>query len=403
MDNQILLNITGKDRPGLTTTFTEILGKYKVRVLDIGQSVIHGHLSLSILIGLENEGDNAGVLKDLLFTGHQLGMKIKFLPVESRKFDDLLQPERNSRYIITLLGKQLDASGFSDITKHLATADLNIDTITRLSEPPARAKKDSFTCFELGVHGPELDTSTMKASFLEISSKYNLDIAFQKDSPFRKSRRLVCFDMDSTLIQTEVIDELAKAAGVGDKVIEITERAMRGEIAFNDSFKERVGLLKGLDESVLAEIASNLPITPGAARLIHNLKTHGYKTALLSGGFNYFGKYLQEKLGIDYVFANELPIRDGKVTGEVVAPIVDGQRKADLLAVLAQQEGISLEQVITVGDGANDLPMLNLAGLGIAFHAKPLVRANAEQSLSTHGLDAILYLLGFRDRDIIDV
>lgn len=217
---------------------------------------------------------------------------------------------------------------------------------------------------------------------------------------YRRTRRLVCFDMDSTLIEAEVIDELAKAAGVGEQVIEITEAAMRGELDFEASFRKRLALLKGLDEGVLEDIAASLPITEGAEKLVSTINKLGYKTAILSGGFTYFGRYLQKRLGIDYVFANELEIENGKVTGQVSGTIVDGKRKAELLRELAQKEKISLEQVVAVGDGANDLPMLSIAGLGIAFRAKPLVKAEAKQAISHLGLDAILYLMGFRDREI---
>ena len=214
---------------------------------------------------------------------------------------------------------------------------------------------------------------------------------------YRRNRRLICFDMDSTLIQTEVIDELAEKAGVGKKVRAITEAAMRGEIDFNESFIKRVALLKGLDESVMEEIAQNLPIMDGAKRLMTILKKYGFKIAILSGGFTYFGNALKKQFDVDYVYANELEIVNGKLTGKHLGEIVDGKRKAELLRLIAQFEKIELEQVIAVGDGANDLPMLNLAGLGIAFHAKPKVKENAQQAISTIGLDGILYFLGFRD------
>ena len=255
-------------------------------------------------------------------------------------------------------------------------------------------------CVEFSVRGTPKDKIGLRRKISEISHEYAIDIAFQEDNPYRRNRRLVCFDMDSTLIQTEVIVELAKHAGVGEKVHEITEAAMRGEIDFKESFKQRIALLKGIDESVLHEIAINLPITEGAGRLINTLKKYGYKTAILSGGFTYFGRYLQLRFGVDYVFANELEIIDGKLTGNYIGEIVDGKRKAELLKQLAFKEDIHLDQVIAVGDGANDLPMLNLSGLGIAFHAKPMVKENAEQAISTLGLDGILYLLGFRDREV---
>jgi len=253
---------------------------------------------------------------------------------------------------------------------------------------------------EFSLRGTPHDIETMKRDFIAISGDTGIDIAFQEDNIYRRNRRLVCFDMDSTLIQTEVIDELARRAGVYEKVSAITESAMRGDIDFQESFRQRVSLLAGLDESILKEVAEVLPLTEGAERLFRTLKKYGYRTAILSGGFTYFGNYLKNKLDIDYVFANELEIKDGKLTGRHVGEIIDGEKKAELLRLIAFKEDIHLEQVIAVGDGSNDLPMLKLAGLGIAFHAKPKVKASAKHSISTIGLDAILYLLGFRDREI---
>ena len=232
---------------------------------------------------------------------------------------------------------------------------------------------------------------------MRLASELEMDFSFQLDNMYRRMRRLICFDMDSTLIETEVIDELAIRAGVGAEVKAITERAMRGEIDFTESFRERVALLKGLDESVMQEIAESLPITEGVDRLMYVLKKYGYKIAILSGGFTYFGQYLQKKYGVDYVYANELEIVDGKLTGRYLGDVVDGKRKAELLRLIAQVEKVDIAQTIAVGDGANDLPMLGIAGLGIAFHAKPKVVANAKQSINTIGLDGVLYFLGFKD------
>ena len=253
------------------------------------------------------------------------------------------------------------------------------------------------TCIEFSVRGTIDDKSRIQDALMKLTNTGEVDISFQKDGIFRRSRRLICFDMDSTLIRTEVIDELADRAGVGDKVREITERAMRGEIDFRESFRERVALLKGLDVSVMEDIANNLPITEGVDRMMTILKRVGYKTAILSGGFTYFGNYLRSRFGFDYVYANELEVEDGKLTGRYTGEIVDGQRKAELLRLLCQFENIDIQQSVAVGDGANDLPMLNIAGLGIAFHAKPKVRATASQAISTVGLDGILYFLGLKD------
>jgi len=398
----ILLNVTGGDNPGQISALMEILAKNKAAILDIGQAVIHDHLSLGILFEVPTESESSPILKDMLFTAYELGLKLKFTPVSEEGYVKWISSQGKERYIITLIGRKIYAEPLAGIMEVLYSQSLSVDIINRLSGriPLGEVNDKDMACIELSVRGTPCDKNSMRMKFLEISNDFGVDIAFQEDNPFRRNRRLVCFDMDSTLIQTEVIVELAKYTGVGDRVHEITESAMRGEIDFDESFRQRISLLKGIDESVLQEIAENLPITEGAERLINTLKKFGYKTAILSGGFTYFGQYLQTKLGIDYVFANELEIIDGKFTGNYIGEIVNGERKAELLKELASKEDIQLDQVIAVGDGANDLPMLNLAGLGVAFHAKPMVQESAEQALSTHGLDAILYMLGFRDREV---
>ncbi len=398
----ILLNISGEDKPGLTATLTSILSQYGVNILDIGQAVIHEDLGMGILFEVPEVTDSAPILKDLLFKSYELGLNIKFTPVTEEKYKEWVGHQGKERFIITLLSRKLSAGQLSHVTKIISDQGLNIDYISRLS---GRVLLDDDegndkSVVEFSVRGTPLSAEEMKQQFIRISKEAGVDIAFQSDNIFRRNRRLVCFDMDSTLIQTEVIDELAIKAGVGDRVIAITEAAMRGEIDFDESFIQRIELLKGLDETVMKEIAESLPITEGAERLFKTLKKYGYKTAILSGGFTYFGNYLKRLLDIDYVFANELEIEDGKLTGKHKGEIVNGEKKAELLKLLAFKEDIHLEQVIAVGDGSNDLPMLKLAGLGIAFHAKPKVQASAKHHISTIGLDAILYLLGFRDREI---
>ncbi|BAP15354.1 MAG: phosphoserine phosphatase [Alcanivorax borkumensis] len=399
----ILIQVSGNDRPGLTAAFTGILARYRLNILDIGQAVIHDTLSLGILVETPQDADSSSVLKDLLFEAHKLNINVRFRPIDEDRYEEWVAGQGKDRHIITLLARKITAEQLADVTTTVADNGLNIDSIARLSgrvhlEGEA-LNEDNRACIEISVRGEPQNGEAMRAAFLSIANERNLDIAFQRDSAYRRNRRLVVFDMDSTLIRSEVIDELATEAGVGKQVAEITEQAMRGELDFNESFKARVALLKGLDEGALERVRERIQLTEGAERLISTLRALGYRTAILSGGFTWFGQWLQELLGIDYIHANELEIENGQVTGRVVGQIVNGQRKAELLRGIAAQEGISLEQVIAVGDGANDLPMLGEAGLGIAFRAKPLVKQNAEQAISTLGLDGILYLIGVRDKD----
>lgn len=394
----ILIRITGLDRPGLTASITEILAKYDVTILDIGQADIHSTLSLGILFkSYENQSGN--IMKELLFEASNLGVNIRFYPIPKDEYENWVSLQGKNRYILTLVGRKLTARQIGAVTRILADQGLNIDAIKRLTGrmPLDEKKTTTRACIEFSVRGTPNNRQQMQEHLMQLSRDLEMDFSFQLDDMYRRMRRLICFDMDSTLIRTEVIDELAEKAGVGKEVREITERAMRGEIDFNESFKERIALLKGLDESVMKEIAENLPITEGVERLMYVLKRYGYKIAILSGGFTYFGNYLKNKFGIDYVYANELEIVDGKLTGRYVGEIVDGRRKAELLRLIAQVENVDIRQTIAVGDGANDLPMLSLAGLGIAFHAKPKVVANAQQSINTIGLDGVLYFLGFKD------
>ena len=399
----ILIQVSGNDRPGLTAAFTGILARYRLNVLDIGQAVIHDTLSLGILVETPPDAESSSVLKDLLFEAHKLNINVRFRPIDEDRYEEWVAGQGKDRHIITLLARKITAEQLADVTTTVANNGLNIDSIARLSgrvhlEGEA-LNQDSRACIEISVRGEPDDGEAMRAAFLSIANERNLDIAFQRDSAYRRNRRLVVFDRYSTLIRSEVIDELATEAGVGEQVADITEQAMRGELDFNESFRARVALLKGLDEGALERVRERIQLTEGAERLVSTLRALGYRTAILSGGFTWFGQWLQQLLGIDYVHANELEIENGQVTGRVVGQIVNGQRKADLLKDIATQEGISLEQVIAVGDGANDLPMLGEAGLGIAFRAKPLVKQNAEQAISTLGLDGILYLIGVRDKD----
>ena len=402
----ILINISGHDRPGVTAALTSILAKYDATVLDIGQADIHHNLSLGILF--RTTSDVSGeIMKDLLFKAYDLQVKIRFTPVTIEAYESWVNRQGKNRWIITLLGRQLTARHIALVAEVIAEQGLNIDAIQRLTgRPPLNVGTDQTdsaddhsakACIEFSVRGTPLDREEMQSRFMRIAADEAFDISLQEDTMYRRCRRLICFDMDSTLIQTECIDQLAECAGVGEKVREITERAMRGEIDFTESFRERVALLKGLDVNVMEGIAERLPITEGVGRMMEVLKRAGYKTAILSGGFTFFGEYLKRKFGFDYMYANELEVMDGTLTGRYVGEVVDGRRKAELLRLIAQVENVDMAQTIAVGDGANDLPMLSAAGLGIAFHAKPKVKESARQSISTIGIDGVLYFLGFKD------
>ena len=400
MNEILLITISGEDQSGLTAGITAVLAEHAVNILDIGQAVIHATLSMGMLVEIPRADDVERIRAAVEAHAATHGMRARITPVTAESYAQWVPGQGRARYSITLLARKITAEQIAEVSAVVFRHGLNIDGITRLSgriplgELPALSK----ACVEFSVRGPLEDPAAFRRDLLEIAADHEVDLAFQQDNMYRRNRRLVAFDMDSTLIEAEVIDELAVLAGVGEQVSAITERAMRGEIDFSESFRARVALLKGLEEAALARVAAQLRITEGAEHLISTLRTLGYKTAILSGGFTYFARHLQQRLGIDHVYANELDIVGGEVTGEIRGAIVDGTRKAELLRQLAAEEGIDLQQVIAVGDGANDLPMLSIAGLGIAFRAKPLVKQSAEQSISTLGLDAILYLLGFSDR-----
>lgn len=399
MKEIILINISGEDKPGVTSSVTEVLGRYGATVLDIGQSNLHHQLNLGIMIRVDDVERSGDMLKEVLFCCSKQNMIVRYTPLSEEDYSAWVSRQSKGRYVITLLARELNARHISRVTSVLSKRALNIDSILRLSGRPdlSEAIEHRHACVEFAVRGNIEDKEQMQKELLEISKEEEVDISFQQDDMFRRNRRLICVDMDSTFIQTEVIDELAERAGVGEEVKAITLSAMRGEIDFKESFTRRVALLKGLDVSAKQDIIDKLPITEGADRLFSTLKKCGFKIAILSGGFTFVGKYLQDRFGVDYVYANTLEEKDGKLTGRYLGDIVDGKRKAELLELIAQVEKIDLAQVIAVGDGANDLLMLNKAGLGIAFHAKPKVKDAAQSALSTVGLDGILYFLGFRD------
>lgn len=402
MREVILINVTGKDKPGLTASLTGILTKYQVAILDIGQAVIHDYLSLGILVEIPAQFKSSSILKDLLFEAHKLDIQIQFSPIETERYEKWATQRGEERRIITLMGRRLTAEQLFKVAQVIAKNNLNIDVINRLSGrlPLNLTDANQIACVQIVVSGKINDPGVLRADLLKIHAATGIDISFYVDDIYRYARRLVVFDMDSTLIQGEAIDELADVAGIGEQISQITEAGMQGKIDFIESLTQRVALLKGLEENRLAFVAQNLVMTEGAERVVDKLKQLGYKIGIISGGFEYFGKYLQKRLGLDYVFANRLEIVDGKLTGNIIGDIINGQKKAEILRTIAQVENISLRQTIAVGDGANDLPMISIAGLGVAFNAKSIVEQNAQRSISSVGLDGLLYLMGLSEREI---
>ena len=396
-DNKmVLITLIGPDRPGILAAVTGCIAEGGARIRDIEQSVTHTLMLLSLLIDFSaGESDQKPLIKDLLFLAKELGLQLDFEVVAEEDYQNL----QSSRfgYVLTMLGDRVDASAVNKVASLLTDYRINIDRINKLTRGQLR-------CVEFFLNVPNnTDLKGMTRQLLAEGAGLGIDIAVQKENLYRRAKRLVVLDMDSTLIQIEVIDELARIAGVGEQVAAITERAMNGELDFQQALRERVSLLQGLPAEALEQVYRELPFTPGAKNLIRILRQLGFRTAVISGGFDFFTNRLKEELGLDYAYANALQIVDGQVTGQVDGAIVDGQRKADLLAEIAEREGITLSQVIAIGDGANDLPMLGRAGLGIAFNAKARVREQADYHINQGNLDSILHLLGIAEWEMAEL
>lgn len=400
----LLVNVSGQDKPGLMAMLTSTLARYQARVLDIGQAVIHEELNLGMLVQVAAAADEGEVRRELLHTARRMGVSARFERVTAERYRDWVANRGKSRYIITLLANGISAEQLASVTRIIGQLGLNIDSVRRLSGrvPLDGVADGERASVEMSVRGPRSDQRELKEALFLAAGELTFDFSVQEDSVYRRNRRLVVFDMDSTLINAEVIDELAVRHGVGAEVARITAAAMHGELDFEESLRRRVRLLAGLPQHLLAEVAESVSVTDGTRRLVSSLRHFGYRTAIVSGGFDYVGRRLQKALGIDHVFANSLGVEDGRLTGTVTGEVIDAQRKADILVSLCAREEISLEQAIAIGDGANDLPMLTAAGLGVAFHAKPSVRETASHAISNFGLDSVLYLLGFSDREIAE-
>ena len=392
----ILITMTGRDRPGVFATVTKLIAASGgARIRDIEMTVTHPQMVLTLLLDLSHgECSEKPLIKDLLFAAMELELHLDFSVVTE---DEYRRKTASNSYIVTIMGSSIDAGSLAVVSQILVDCQVNIERISKLTQGELR-------CVELLIGSDSnLEIKTLKRKLLQSGNNSDVDVAVQKESLYRRAKRLVVMDMDSTLIQVEVIDELARLAGVGSEVAAITEQAMNGELDFKQSLAARVALLKGLKQQALEEVYQQIPFTAGARNLVHILKRLGFRTAVISGGFQFFTDRLKDDLGLDYAYANQLEIIDGVVSGRTCGQVVDGERKAQLLEEIARREGITLDQVIAIGDGANDLPMLGKAGLGIAFNAKARVREQADTHINQQGLDSILYLLGLSEREMAEI
>jgi len=379
----VLLQVTGPDRPGIVALLLKILATAGARIADVEQIVIRGNISLSLVVDIPPGQD---VLKDVLLYGWEHSLQVDFEVVTSTP------TPRQSGWVVTVMGANLNAAELHTVAAATADSGANIDRIERLSRYPVWS-------YQLNVSGG--DGVALRNNLMHMSSLTpGLDVAIQADGLGRRSQRLVVLDVDSTLIQNEVIDLIADVAGVGTEVAAITESAMRGELDFGQSLNARVQLLAGQPVEILDRAWDRLTLTPGARTFVRTLKSLGFSVAIVSGGFTFFTDRLKAELGLDYAYANTLETRRGVLTGRVTGRVVDKQMKATLLRQIAVEEGVELSQTVAVGDGANDLAMLDIAGLGIAFNAKPIVQEAADTSVSVPYLDAILFVLGVRREDM---
>jgi phosphoserine phosphatase len=392
--DRIVIHVSGVDRPGVTARLTEIVAEENAQLVDIGQSVLHGYLTLSAILDIPGESN---ALRKILFAASELGLRLEvsaFSPASPRP------AEGGPGLCVTVLGPLADGLAVARITRSMAALGMNILEIRSLSEHGLGGIE---LIADLGPASSfaHLDLAEIRGKFLALGSELGVDLAVQRDDIYRRNKRLVCMDVDSTFVKGELIDELAGLAGVKDQVSEITARAMRGELDFKAALAARVKLLEGLPFERAGELARKFELTPGAERFVRTLKSLGYRVGLVSGGFDFFVDDLKNRFGLDFAFSNELEVKDGVVTGRVLGTIVDGERKAQLLRDTAKVYKVRLEQTVAIGDGANDMLMLKTAGLGIAFRAKAPLQKVADMSLNHHeSLDTLLFLMGFHQRDL---